>query len=169
MNFLLKAECNPCKNEICTNSSINQGYCLCETEYKGISMTCPVLRGICDLYPNLCLNGGKCLNSNETAHGFTCVCPNNLLSGLRCENVIQQDPCFSVTCKNFGTCISTPCANNGTCSLSNRFTCKCTEGYSGKLCEIENSSKCEAKICNNHGDCFNGINGVYCVCKLNFY
>ena len=161
------AACNPCKNQNCTTTSISQGYCLCDTESSGEYMACPVLNGMCDLNPVLCLNGGRCRNDNRTRYGFSCDCPNEYISGLRCETVTEPDPCFFVNCSNGGVCISKQCPNNGTCSIANRYTCECKVGFNGRFCENENI--CENKNpCKNNATCIQNNNTITCACLNGF-
>ena len=130
-------------------------------------MACPVSKDMCALNPSLCLNGGKCRNDNQTSYGFTCDCLSSYISGLRCENVVEPDPCFFISCSNGGTCISKPCPNNGTCSIANRFTCECKFGYTGRFCETENICE-KANPCKNNATCIQINNTITCACVNGF-
>lgn len=69
-------------------------------------------------------------------------------------------------------CDSQPCNNGGKCtSDSDGFSCSCTEGFSGKYCELvqEKEAICNLK-CENGGKCLDiGENELICVCPLGNY
>ncbi|KAM6949505.1 IgGFc-binding protein-like [Aplochiton taeniatus] len=75
-----------------------------------------------------------CQQSCEcTARGSVCQakgCPTNQVC-----TIFQ----FKRDCYNVSPCLSSPCFNDGLCTAtsSDAFTCQCTEGFEGTLCEIE--------------------------------
>lgn len=71
--------------------------------------------------PDPCNNGGRCDNN---LGGYSCEdCPPNR-TGPFCEVLL--------------TCDDMPCLNGGNCSDEGGVvSCKCTDGYTGVMCEIE--------------------------------
>ena len=79
-------------------------------------------------------------------------------------------------------CASMPCLNNGTCvDEINRFTCNCTSGYTGAVCETSrivfkskidcwsffvclDIDECASTPCQNDGTCVDGFDGHTCLC-----
>lgn len=52
-------------------------------------------------------------------------------------------------------CASTPCLHGGSCvDLIDKYACFCTEGYTGKTCEVD-VDMCK-NAASNHSLCFNG-------------
>ena len=127
-----------CKNGATCEFAVENGkqtnYCLCPDRYGGLR---------CEDYCSLeCLNGGICefrVNSNDTdvlfrddgktphANPNFCICEGKF-EGKHCEIPY-------VTCPDWSRC-----QNGGTCELlsgsSERYGCKCPEGYSGEMCNI---------------------------------
>lgn len=81
-------------------------------------------------------------------------------------------------------CISRPCHNNGECVQVNNtnFICKCSDGFTGEMCEFETSS-CTTDYCSNSGTCVEvidqnnqkpvcecapGYAGEFCEIRQNF-
>ena len=57
-----------------------------------------------------------------------------------------------------------PCAHGGTCiNTKGSYMCKCTEGFTGKLCEI-NINECASNPCANDATCMDKIGKFECVC-----
>lgn len=74
-----------------------------------------------------CANGGSCEAQKD--QGYVCNCKPNF-TGRQCQR--PRDPCHP-----------NPCQNHGQCLLDDLkgFVCMCPkEGFSGRLCEIDNSS-----------------------------
>ena len=101
---------------------------------KDILAQCPLKDGVCDIFADICLNGGKCENNVNSENGFICKCPNLYFTGERCEK-IGDKACLFINCLNNGTCINIPCPNNGSCLVDNKYTCQCNKGHTGKFCE----------------------------------
>ena len=49
----------------------------------------------------------------------------------------------------------------------NSYKCKCDGGYDGDKCQIE-IDECDAKPCQNGGECYDSINKYLCVCLNGF-
>jgi len=70
-----------------------------------------------------------------------------LFTGVLCEE--NTDECNALPCLHNATCI------DGIAS----YSCQCTEGYSGRLCEIEPFDACMSEPCHNDATCiFTGLN-----------
>uniref|UniRef100_A0A914MXB3 EGF-like domain-containing protein n=1 Tax=Meloidogyne incognita TaxID=6306 RepID=A0A914MXB3_MELIC len=128
---------NFCKNGgecISFNSSIK---CKCLNNYFGNN--CEYLINYCSL-PEICLNGGNCLN-NSVDYKYFCECLNNG-SGINCENSeenlfidgdnsmdILENPCQQKPdyCNNAGECHLLP-------NSTHRY-CKCLPPFTGIYCE----------------------------------
>lgn len=70
-----------------------------------------------------------------------------LFTGVLCEENIDE-------------CNALPCLHNATCidGIAS-YSCQCTEGYSGRLCEIEPFDACMSEPCHNDATCiFTGLN-----------
>ncbi|TMS21949.1 Hyaluronan-binding protein 2 [Larimichthys crocea] len=90
--------------------------------------------GVCD--PNPCLNGGSCLNKNDT--DFTCLCPEPYI-GIRCQQV--SNLCENVKC-GFGDCVVN-------LNKAPYYECKCKHLYQGPDCKQTPS------------DCYDGDGETY--------
>ncbi|XP_058822822.1 protein crumbs isoform X2 [Topomyia yanbarensis] len=171
-------ESSPCLNEgICRVPPGKNTYeCDCLKGYIG--SRCEINWDDCK--PNLCLNGGKCVDGVDA---FTCDCKGTGYGGTLCQNNI--DECSVNPCLNGGTCFDTygsylcecptgftgtnchlsinecksqPCQHGGTCiDTQEGFDCRCLPGYSGELCEV--APGCSQ--CPIDSDCIGG----QCVCK----
>ncbi|CAF1111478.1 unnamed protein product, partial [Adineta ricciae] len=79
-----------------------------------------ITKDVC--FPNICLNGGTCVNTNGVA---TCNCP-AYFTGTRCDQLYGCNPVtnsLAITCANSATCVGN--------------TCVCTSNNTvGTLCEI---------------------------------
>ena len=75
----------------------------------------------------LCSGVGVCAASTYlfSGVGYSCVCP---------EGVYYSDN----YCGDVSECGSNPCQNGGSCVEGEEcgFTCDCSEGYTGRLCEV---------------------------------
>jgi hypothetical protein len=116
-----------CSNQgSCKLDSLTEKYfCECSTNFMGKS--CQTNANPCNRW-NPCLNNATCLNFNTTS--FKCKCPSNgFYYGENCENKINL-------CENF------TCSLNGYCFLLNQTQtkCKCNNGYSGEICDLESNS-----------------------------
>ncbi|KAF1407048.1 hypothetical protein FQV23_0009882, partial [Spheniscus humboldti] len=66
-------------------------------------------------------------------------------------------------CAGADVCASSPCLNAGTCEdLFNSFSCACSAGWGGLLCE-SNLDDCQSSPC-VHGDCVDAVADFQCEC-----
>lgn len=66
-------------------------------------------------------------------------------------------------CAGADVCASSPCLNAGTCEdLFNSFSCACSAGWGGLLCE-SNIDDCQSSPC-VHGDCVDAVADFQCEC-----
>jgi len=115
-----------CLEDICTNGfcgvEVGEAVCSCALGWTGD--TCEVED---DAYDALeCVNGFVGIVDEN----FVCSC-NSGWEGDSCsEKIIDYDPCSDVECNN-----------QGHCTLSSELEpyCDCFEGYSGQLCEHEDT------------------------------
>ena len=89
---------------------------------------------------NPCLNGGKCVDTDEEDILFTCNCASGY-SGKTCAQIITSCSTTATTatmnCSNqnsYSCEKSNKCQNGGTCSTTTG-QCICSFGYSGTYCE----------------------------------
>lgn len=72
-----------------------------------------------------------------------------------------------VTSLCLNPCLSGPCSHNSTCLTSNgNFTCACTKGYEGRLCETV-TNNCLPHPC-GVGTCTNRVAGYSCTCPAGY-
>lgn len=70
-------------------------------------------------------------------------------------------------CTGADVCASSPCLNAGTCEdLFNSFSCACSAGWGGLLCEA-NIDDCQSSPC-VHGDCVDEVADFQCQCFRGF-
>ncbi|NXW40570.1 CRUM1 protein, partial [Nyctiprogne leucopyga] len=70
-------------------------------------------------------------------------------------------------CTGADVCASSPCLNAGTCEdLFNSFSCACSAGWGGLLCE-SNIDDCQSSPC-VHGDCVDAVADFQCECFRGF-
>ncbi|NXD62089.1 CRUM1 protein, partial [Eolophus roseicapillus] len=70
-------------------------------------------------------------------------------------------------CTGADVCASSPCLNAGTCEdLFNSFSCACSAGWEGLLCEA-NIDDCQSNPC-VHGDCVDAVADFQCQCFRGF-
>ncbi|NXN25320.1 CRUM1 protein, partial [Nycticryphes semicollaris] len=70
-------------------------------------------------------------------------------------------------CAGADVCASSPCLNAGTCrDLFNSFSCACSAGWGGLLCE-SNLDDCQSSPC-VHGDCVDAVADFQCECFRGF-
>ncbi|XP_062584689.1 sushi, von Willebrand factor type A, EGF and pentraxin domain-containing protein 1-like [Saccostrea cucullata] len=84
-------------------------------------------------------------------------------TALLMESFIQ----IPSSCDDINECDEHPCGNNTCINELGGFTCECSPGYRGKLCE-ENIDECLTNICQNNSTCVDGVNGYTSTCPPNY-
>jgi len=134
-------QAEPCHNlGIC--DEIN-GSCRCEPPSFGRLCESDYL---CYEEQGLCLNGGLCIEDFNSSKAGLCSCPDPATFGPFCE--IHSD------------CTVAGCSNEGVCDSETRV-CTCTDGFSGLMCDIAESSPCDESNCRNGTAC--SQNGDACI------
>ncbi|CAF1456737.1 unnamed protein product [Adineta steineri] len=104
----------------------NQKFCYCDSGWRGSR---------CDIrYECYCSSDSVCMGSSTS-----CLCPLYKF-GTRCH--LEHVACRSISSK-----LSSPCFNDGVCvpadkrfvNVDKPFICACSEGFSGDLCQFNNS------------------------------
>ncbi|KAL7069951.1 hypothetical protein ACQ4LE_010698 [Meloidogyne hapla] len=112
-----------------------------------------------------CKNGGTCIDGFGK---FQCLCPSHL-QGKHCE--IRVDECALYSGTTIGCQNGAKCTNNPTIA---GFTCNCTTGWHGLLCEhAENACDSADDICGTHGHCIQSRSSqsalaYRCICEPGF-
>lgn len=104
----------------------------------------------------------KCPNQSTTAFQSSdsiheCIGLQNADQYMRFE-VLSVNDCFSLPCQNEARCIA----------LDIGFTCECTSGWRGSVCDIAHDP-CSLQPCLNHGTCLkNGPETYTCICDVEY-
>uniref|UniRef100_A0A915MM71 Cubilin n=1 Tax=Meloidogyne javanica TaxID=6303 RepID=A0A915MM71_MELJA len=112
-----------------------------------------------------CKNGGTCIDGFGK---FQCLCPAHF-QGKHCE--IRVDECAMYSGTAIGCQNGAKCTNNPKIS---GFTCNCTSGWHGLLCEHkENTCEGADDICGTNGHCIPSRSsqsaiGYRCICEPGF-
>ena len=111
---------------------------------------------ISDACSLVCANGGLCTYVNNVQQ---CTCLPGY-TGSTCQT-------------SSNACNSSPCKNNGTCnydSVSNSYSCACSQGFNGLNCESAILGTCNSNPCMNNGICnYNSQTNSYtCSCSSGF-
>ncbi|XP_055375058.1 protein crumbs isoform X2 [Condylostylus longicornis] len=149
---------NECLNAECQNNStcidgIAEYTCACMPGYEGDR--CEHEIDECASMP--CHNGGTC---TDMIAEFHCQCPEEY-AGPQCD-VLKLVTCENNPCKNGSTCIDGFNATTG-----NNFTCECTPGMIGFLCD---TAFCTVEPCKNGGFClFSEVSQPpICQCSIGY-
>ena len=115
-----------------------------------------------------CHEKARCVSLNSTH--FHCQCELGYVGdGYDCVNKNDCDIISNITVESRN--VTNPCKNNANCVDGlNRFSCQCQQGYSGKLCEIQDNQEnpCLNVECRNFGICepdVHGLGGYTCKCE----
>ncbi|XP_055602052.1 protein crumbs isoform X2 [Uranotaenia lowii] len=105
-----------------------------------------------DCQPNLCLNGGRCVDGVDT---FTCDCKGTGYGGTLCQNNIDE-------------CLVNPCLNGGVCfDTYGTYLCACPTGFTGANCQMS-INECRSQPCRHGGTCIDTQEGFECRCSPGF-
>ncbi|XP_055875332.1 uncharacterized protein LOC106069146 isoform X3 [Biomphalaria glabrata] len=137
-------------NGSCINN-INNYTCSCNSGFQGTH---------CEIRPNLCSSngclekdGGFCVEDYLNLN-YRCVCGENY-------NLSSQGQMQICEAKNF--CQSSPCQNGGTCLReSDSFSCQCTDGFEGSLCQIEIKTEKNETTCESIDVCQSAMKEYFC-------
>ncbi|XP_066252818.1 protein crumbs [Euwallacea similis] len=145
---------NECENNQCENGAtcvdlIAKYDCQCAVGYEGEH--CQI--DIDECQSNPCKHGGVC---HDLVGTFKCDCPEDFV-GKQCEAPLLIT-CENRPCRDGATCKTGPNPDTG-----NNFTCSCTEGMQGPLCD---TPFCEVDKC-KFGFC-NATKVPYCACNPGF-
>ncbi|XP_076452266.1 uncharacterized protein LOC143287910 [Babylonia areolata] len=112
---------NPCQNgALCVPSTAAPGYtCGCTPGFTGTN--CEFV--MCSSSANPCLNGATCSPDFTQSPGYRCSCPAGY-TGINCEASTSS------------LCSPNPCKNGVCQSNGSDFSCICSLGFVGKLCDI---------------------------------
>uniref|UniRef100_A0A8C6ULA4 Neurogenic locus notch homolog protein 1 n=1 Tax=Neogobius melanostomus TaxID=47308 RepID=A0A8C6ULA4_9GOBI len=140
----------------CASAACSQGS-TCHDRVASFVCECPHGRTglLCQLddacISNPCQKGSNC-DTNPVSGDHFCVCPSGYF-GASCDQDIDIDECASTPCKNGAKCTDGP----------NKYTCECTEGYTGRHCETD-INECYSDPC-HYGTCVDGLASFSCHCK----
>ena len=80
------------------------------------------------------------------------------VTGFTGADCLEVDDCVGVNCSGNGRCV------DGVDS----FTCNCSSGFTGELCQI-NIDECVSGVsCSGNGLCVDGVNSFSCDCDPDF-
>lgn len=112
----------PCQGACSSHSKCVNNVCVCDAGYSGTY--CNVFEPPCG--NTTCMNGGVCGPDN------TCSCPPQF-KGPQCQNPTGY------------TCDNIQCQHGGTCQMNTTAVwCQCPTGFSGDLCQVDNSKLARA-------------------------
>ncbi|XP_019763330.2 protein crumbs isoform X1 [Dendroctonus ponderosae] len=145
---------NECENNQCENGAtcidlIARYECQCALGYEGEN--CQIDINECQSNP--CKHGGTC---NDLVGTFKCECADSYV-GRQCEAPLLIT-CENRPCKEGATCKTGPNFETG-----NNFTCFCTEGMQGPLCD---TPFCDVEKC-KFGFC-DATKVPFCACNPGF-
>uniref|UniRef100_A0AC35UH70 EGF-like domain-containing protein n=1 Tax=Rhabditophanes sp. KR3021 TaxID=114890 RepID=A0AC35UH70_9BILA len=92
-----------------------------------------------------------------------------IIDGCESHNITSKNSTKCVPLPNTNACDELPCWHNSKCITGegkNNYSCKCSEFYSGKTCDVEGS--CLKNPC-QHGECNQrSPNEHTCICNLGY-
>ncbi|CAG9772773.1 unnamed protein product [Ceutorhynchus assimilis] len=153
-----ECENNPCENGATCIDLVGRYECQCAVGYEGDH--CQI--DIDECVSNPCKHGGTC---NDLIGTFKCECPEDFV-GKQCEAPLLIT-CENKPCKDGATCKTAPNLETG-----NNFTCFCTEGMQGALCDTPfcNVERCKFGFCNTtiipFCACNPGFEGKFCEINI---
>ncbi|XP_060064713.1 von Willebrand factor A domain-containing protein 2-like [Ylistrum balloti] len=109
-------------------------------------------------------NKMECMNYVESNREHFCaIYPGHCGIGYTCYLSVPCPAHFELGC-SVDPCYDSPCENGGTCNNEggSNFTCSCTYGYYGSVCEYDDS--CLSDPCLNGGMCNRVASNYDCSC-----
>ncbi|XP_066598353.1 cubilin-like [Prorops nasuta] len=132
----------------------------CPPGFQGDGTSC-IYAGACRINNGGCHPLATCIENAALAGYVQCRCPVGYDGSGMGPNGCQRGA-TPTTCENnpcvHGTCIS---------SRSYGFTCSCTFGYTGTLCDVQ-INPCSPNPCKNNGGCIPNNGGYICNCTSDF-
>ena len=188
----------PCEFEPCVNvdpeaettcvnvDNFSDFECICSEAYGG--KTCDILNR-CYLETDLCLNGARCINSDESVYtnvtitnstavplvnsdelnflinvtNFECECE-GFFAGDSCQT--SFDPCTGVNYDGLNI-TAHPCLHGGNCTSLpdwSAYSCDCGDEYQGIDCEYGTTDLCYFHPCLNGGGCLGTHDNLTYTC-----
>ena len=139
-NEINECHSHECEYGTCTDR-INNFTCNCYAGYSG--RLCEVELNECSSEP--CQNGGTCI---DHVNDYQCICSYEYLGQV---------------CEYPNRCLASPC-QQGTCyPVQDQYVCSCHNGYTGENCDL-NIDDCADVVCQNGGECMDGISKFDCTC-----
>jgi cubilin len=116
----------------------------------------------CEFVGTCRMNNGGC---HPSAQGFENMAISSAFRECRCPagyvgSGVGPNGCVAQSGTN---CNSSPCVHGSCITSGNTFSCICSPGYTGTLCDQE-INECLPNPCQNGGTCTDQQNGFLCVC-----
>ncbi|KAF5299346.1 hypothetical protein FQA39_LY02519 [Lamprigera yunnana] len=147
---------NECENNKCQNNAtcidkIAAYECKCLDGFDGIYCE----HEIDECESNPCRHNGTCI---DLLGAFKCECPEDYV-GKQCEAI------RIITCENRPCHDGANCLDGRNLDTGNNFTCACSEGFVGTLCD---RAYCSQTPCQNDGYCNISQPRPTCLCERGF-
>ncbi|KAF5279548.1 hypothetical protein FQR65_LT03370 [Abscondita terminalis] len=156
---------NECENNNCQNNAtcidkIAAYECRCVDGFDGIFCE----HEIDECESNPCRHNGTCI---DLLGAFKCDCPEDYV-GKQCEAI------RIITCENRPCHDKAVCVDGRNVETGNNFTCICSEGFVGTLCDraycshtpCQNGGKCNVTQPSPSCFCERGFDGKYCEVNI---